>query len=224
MESARQIFTRLKCLLLAQVLFLAGCFVPIKYDASVPLEIPSGFEGKISEQTISLDLPELILSAQIQAYDWDGQYLRRPLGVWIELNPKNGWVKFDPQYVTLKTDEEDELSSVSFLGPSNSWHSPRALAAGCGPRRFHSGIAITNIGVSQEWVVQANNEVGIYRPTVGPVFSEGKKCFMFWFDTDPMPVHTFVLSVGGITVDENKVPVPKILFQNGSLTTFRGIP
>ena len=190
----------------------------------MPLEIPSGFDGKISKQTISLDLPELTLSTQIQAYDGDVGYLRRPLGVWIELHPKSGWIKFDPQYVTLKSDEEAEISAVSFLGPSKSWHSPRAIAAGCGPRRYRSGIAITNIGVSPEMVMLADNTVGIYKPTVGPVFSEGRKCFMFWFDTDPMPIHTFVLSVDGISVDEKRVPVPKIDFQNKSLTTIRAVP
>jgi len=207
------------------IIFIAssGC-VPIKYNASVPLEVPTGSIGKISKQTISLELPELTLSAQIQAYDWDGQYLLKPLGVWIEVNPRNGWVILDPRLVMLKSDQGDYLKAVSFLGPSESWHSPRALAAGCGPRRFHSGIAITNIAVSQEWVMQANNAAGIFRPSIGPVTGEGQKCFMFWFDTDPMPNHSFVLAIDGITIDGMKLSVPKILFKEGSLTSVRSIP
>lgn len=205
------------------VIASSGC-VPIKYDASVPLEVPPGLIGKISKQTIELELPELTLSAQIQAYDWDGQYLLKPLGVWIEVNPRNGWVILDPRLVMLKSDQGDYLKAVSFLGPSESWYSPRALAAGCGPRRFHSGIAITNIAVTQEWVMQANNAAGIFRPSIGPVTSEGQKCFMFWFDTDPKPNHNFVLIIDGITIDGMKLSIPKILFKEGSLTSVRSIP
>lgn len=214
----------LRCLPVGMVLVLSGCVLPISYDASVPQEIPSGYDGKISRQTISLDLPELTLSTQVQAYDGDIGKLRRPLGVWIELDPKSGWVKFDPRYVTLKSDDGDELSPVSFLGPSNAWHSPRALAAGCGPRVYRSGMWITLIGLSPDMVMRADNSVGIYKPTVGPVFSEGRKCFMFWFDTDPLPVHTFVLSVDGISVDEKSVSVPKIVFQGKSLITIATYP
>jgi hypothetical protein len=202
----------------------SGCAVPIKYDASVPDEVPVGFTGKISDQTISLELPELTLSAQVQAYNWDGQYLLRPLGVWIEVDPRNGWVILDPRLVMLKSDQGDNLAAISFLGPSESWHSPRALAAGCGPRRFHTGIAITNIAVSQESVMQANNAAGIFRPSLGPVTSEGQKCFMFWFDTDPMPSHNFVLTIDGITVDSEKLVIPKLFFKKGSLSSLRGIP
>lgn len=223
MKSKATIFIS-KCIFPGLILSLSACVVPIKYDASVPVEVPSGFDGKINDQTITLQLPELSISTQVQAYDWDGQYLLPPLGVWIEFDPKDGWIKLDPQDVTLKSDEGDALTAVSFLGPSDAWQSPRALAAGCGPRFYRSGIGISRIAVSQEWVMEANNSAGIYRPTFGPVHSVGKKCFMFWFDTDPMPNHNFTLLIGGITIDGKKVTVPEIYFHNGSLTTFRGIP
>lgn len=205
---------------------LGGCFVPMSYDVSVPREIPPGISGKISNETITLELPELNLSAQVQAYDWDGQYLLRPLGVWLELEPLNGSATLDPQQVTLKSNGEDSLDAVSFLGPSEAWSSPRAFAAGCGPRRYHSGIAITNLAVSQEWVMEAKHigDAGIFRPSVGPVAIEGKKCFMFWFDTDSLPDHIFTLSIDGITMNGKKVPVPRIQFEKGSVSTVRGIP
>jgi len=51
----------------------------MSYDVSVPREIPPGISGKTGNETITLELPDLTLSAQVQAYDWDGEYLRRPL-------------------------------------------------------------------------------------------------------------------------------------------------
>jgi hypothetical protein len=97
---------------------LGGCFVPMSYDVSVPREIPPGTTGKINNETITLDLPDLTLSAQVQAYDWDGTYLLKPLGVWLELQPLNGSALLDPQQVTLKSNGGDDLDAVSFLGPS----------------------------------------------------------------------------------------------------------
>jgi len=205
---------------------LGGCFVPMSYDVSVPREIPPGTAGKINNETITLELPDLTLSAQVQAYDWDGTYLLKPLGVWLELQPLNGSAMLDPQQVTLKSNGGDDLDAVSFLGPSVAWSSPRAFAAGCGPRRYHSGIAITNLAVSQEWVMEARyiGDAGIFRPSVGPVLIEGKKCFMFWFDTDSMPDHIFILTIDGITMNGRNVPVPIIQFEKGSVSTVRGIP
>jgi hypothetical protein len=205
---------------------LNGCFVPMSYDVSVPREIPPGTTGKINNETITLELPDLTLSAQVQAYNWDGTYLLKPLGVWLELRPLNGSATLDPQQVTLKSNGGDDLDAVSFLGPSVAWSSPRAFAAGCGPRRYHSGIAITNLAVSQEWVMEARHigDAGIFRPSVGPVPIEGKKCFMFWFDTDALPDHIFTLSIDGITMNGQKVPIPKIHFEKRSVSTVRGIP
>lgn len=212
------------CLLCGLLLLASGCAAPIKYDASVPQEIPAGFTGKINRQTISLELPELTLSAQIQAYDWDGQYLLKPLGVWLEVSPRNGWITLDPQQVRLKTDQGPDINALSFLGPSKSWESPGTLAAGCGPRGYGTGIGMTRIAVSQKSIIEADSASGIYRPSIGPVISQGKNCFMFWFDTDPVPEHEFLLSVDGIFIDGKNVTLPKIRFQKGSLLAPKGIP
>jgi hypothetical protein len=89
---------------------------------------------------------------------------------------------------------------------------------------YRSGIGITRINVSQEDVMEANAEAGIFRPSAGAVPFEGKKCFMFWFDTDPLPDHVFTLSVDGISQDGNTVSVPKMPFEKGSVFTVRGFP
>lgn len=203
---------------------LSGCFVPLKYDVSVPQEIPSGSAGEIHKDIIELKFPDLTVLAQVQAFDWDGTYLLRPLGVWVDFEPLNGAFTLDTRLVTLKSDQEEALQPVSYLGPSTSWWSPRAFAAGCGPRRYHSGIAITNIGVSQEAVMEARAEAGIFRPSAEAVPIEGKRCFMFWFDTDPMPDHTFILSIDGVRKDGRELRVPNIRFEKGTVSTVRGFP
>ena len=211
-------------LVLGLTVLLGGCFVPMSYDVSVPREIPPGGVGKIRKDIIELELPGLTLSAQVQAYDWNGRYLLKPLGVWLELETLSGPLTLDTRYVSLKSDDDDALQPIAFLGPADSWWSPRAFAAGCGPRRYHSGIAITNIGESQKEVMEANAAAGIFRPCVGAVSIAGKKCFMLWFDTDSMPDHIFTLSIDGISQDGKQVPVPEMRFEKGSIFTIRGVP
>jgi len=203
---------------------LGGCFIPMSYDVSVPREIPPGTTGKIRKDIIELELPGLRLSAQVQAYDWNGQFLYKPLGVWLELEPLAGSLTLDTRTVSLKSDDDGALQPIAFLGPSNSWWSPRAFAAGCGPRRYHSGIAITNIGLSQKSVLEANAEAGVFRPSAKVITIEEKKCFMFWFDTDTLPGHIFTLSITGVSQDGKLVPVPEMQFKKGSISTLRGIP
>jgi hypothetical protein len=205
-------------------LLCSGCVIPVRYQASVPQSIPTGFDGRIDNQTITLALPELSVSAQIQAYDWDGQYLLPPLGVWLEFDPGSEWITLDPLGVTLQSDDGDEMQAVSFLGPSRSWFSARALASGCGPRRYHSGMAITNIAVSQQSVIDADTDLGIFRPASGPVISNGRACFLFWFDTDSLPDHVFTLSIEGIEIRGSEVRIPAMRFEQGSLTTVGSFP
>lgn len=211
-------------LTLALAAFLTGCVVPLKYDVSVPQKIPPGSAGEIHKDIIELNFPDLTILAQVQAFDWDGTYLLRPLGVWLDFEPANGAFTLDTRLVTLKSDEEEALHAVSYLGPSTAWWSPRAFAAGCGPRRYHSGIAITNIGVSQKAVMEARAEAGIFRPSEKAVPIDGKRCFMFWFDTDPMPDHTFILSIGGVRNNGRDLRVPDIRFTKGTVSTVRGFP
>lgn len=208
----------------ALALLLGGCVVRISYEASVPQEVPLGFSGEIDDQTITLDLPELTLSAQIQAFDWNGSTLPPPLGIWLEFDPSDGWITLDPLAITLSADDGEALQAVAFLGPSRSWFSPRALAAGCGPRRYHSGIAITNIGLSPESVLEPDADLGIYPPSIGTVASGGKTCFMFWFDTHTTPDHTYRLRIEDVVIDERVVSVPEIRFRQGSLRFWGSVP
>jgi hypothetical protein len=124
----------------------------------------------------------------------------------------------------LKSDDAEPLQAVSYLGPSTAWWSPRAFAAGCGPREYHTGIAISNISVSRQAVMNADAASGIFRPSSRTVSIDAKQCFMFWFDTDSRPDHVFILSIDGVTRDGNKVLIPDLQFEKGTVSTVRGFP
>jgi len=205
------------------VLVLTGCVAPINYQTAVP-QLPFGMAGKLHKDIIEINLPELTLLAEVQAFDWGGQYLLPPLGVWIDIKPIGGVVTLNTTQVTLKSDEDAPISAISYLGPGTKWFSPRALAAGCGPRMYRTGIGLTRIGVSQESVRNADNDVGIYRPSETPIAIEKDSCFMFWFDTDSLPDHTFVLSIQGLKRSGKEIAIPNIRFQEGTVNEIRGFP
>ena len=203
---------------------IGGCFVPLKYDVSVLQEIPPGFEGEIHSDIVELNLPDLTLLTQVQSFHWSGSYLLEPLGVWMEFEPLNGPLSFDTRAVMLKSDTAEPLQALSYLGPSTAWWSPRAFAAGCGPREYHTGIAISNSAVSRQAVMNADSFSGIYRPSSTPISIDGKDCFMFWFETEPLPNHVFVLSIGGIKRDGKDILIPDLRFEKGTVSTVRGFP
>jgi len=206
------------------IILIGGCVAPIQYEVSIPQEIPAGAAGKIHNETITLEKNQYTLSVQVQAYNWDGQYLLPPLGVWLAFDSRGKVISIDPMLVTLQSDQSNPIQAVSFLGPSVPWQSPRALSAGCGPRFYRSGIGLTRIGVSQESVLKANVKAGIKRPTVGPVNFQGRKCFMFWYKTDPMPDHVFVLRINGISVNKEKAEPLTLRFKKGVVSTIKGFP
>ena len=209
---------------IGSVLILYGCIAPMSYQVAVP-QLPSeNISGKVHQDIIEINLPELTLFAQVQAFDWGGQYLLPPLGVWINIESKNGPLMIKTMGVTLKSDADEPLTPVSYLGPGTKWFSPRAFAAGCGPRIYRTGIGISRMGVSQESVMSANNNVGIYRPSENAISVDSENCFMFWFDTDSMPDHTYILSIAGILKDGREVLIPNLRFSKGTVTTIRGFP
>jgi len=205
-------------------MLLGGCFVPLKYDIPVLREIPSGYEGEIHKDIAELNLPELTLLTQIQAIDWSGSYTIEPLGVWMEIAPLNGTVLLDTRHVTLRPDEEEPLQAVSYLGPSTSWWSPRAFAAGCGPRVYRSGISISNSALQRQSVINAGGLQGVRRPSAQAISIDGPSCFIFWFDTEASPDHVFVLSIRGVTRNGNSVAIPELRFEKGTVSTVRGFP
>lgn len=222
MKSRRSRFGCLPAATLAAA--LGGCAGPVRYDASVPQGLPPGSTGTIRRQTIRLEFPGLSLSAQVQSYDWSGRHLPEPLGVWLYLDARDGRFAIDPAQVTLSADRSRPLQPVAFLGPADSWRSPRAIAAGCGPRWYAFGMTLTKSALSPDDIWWARRERGVERPTVGPVRFAGKKCFMFWYDTDPLPHHAFTLSVAGITRDGKPLAARSIRFAKGRLTGVSTIP
>ncbi len=203
---------------------MSGCFVPLKYDVSVLQEIPAGFEGEIHKDVAELNLPELTLLAQVQSFRWSDSYMIEPLAVWLAFSPLDGPVTLDTRSVTLKSDDDAPLQAISYLGPATPWWSPRAFAAGCGPRIYRTGISITNSGVARQSVMRAGGMQGIYRPSSEAISIESESCFMFWFGTDPLPEHVFVLSITGVTKNGQKILLPDMRFEKATVSTVRGFP
>jgi hypothetical protein len=201
---------------------LTGCVAPIKYQTAVP-QLPAGSSGQIHSDIIELNLPELTLYIQLQALDWDGQYLLPPLGLWMNIEPLSKPIAISTLGVKLTSDGKT-AETVSYLGPDKHWFSPRALAAGCGPRFYRTGIGLSRFGASQESVINANNELGIIKPSERPISMDKEGCFMFWFDTDPLPNHTFLLDIDGISYQGKQISVPQIKFQKGTISEIRGFP
>jgi len=214
----------LTALAAGSVLLLSGCVASMRYQVAVPEPLPQGLSGEIHKDIVELKLPELTLLAQVQAFNWEGQYLLPPLGVWIDIEPQAGPVTIKTLGTTLTSDMDEPLTAVSYLGPDRKWFSPRAFAAGCGPRFYRSGIGLTRLGVSQESVMAADNAVGIYRPSDKALTIADDSCFMFWFDTDPLPNHTFVLSIDGLMKDGQKIDIPALRFSEGTVSTIRSFP
>ena len=214
-----------RLLLAVPLLLLQGCFVPISYQAAIP-ELPAGASGEIQKNIIEIELPELTLATQVQAFDWDGSYLPPPLGVWLVFEPLKGPLTLRTSQVTLRVDNNAEMTAISYLGPDVKWFSPRALAAGCGPRFYRTGIGITRNSAtySRISIIEANNNVGIFRPSDTAVTIESESCFIFWFDTNSLPNHSYALGVRGVKLDDSAVSIPDIYFNQGELTDWRGVP
>jgi len=196
--------------------FLSGC-VTTRFDVSVPQGIPAGSTGKIREETIRLDLDDLSLTVQLQNFRFRGGGPLKPLGMWMGIEARNGPFLLEPHRVFLTIDEGRMIRPITFLGPASPWESPRAAGLGCGPRIYNWGWAFSKIDVSQRDVEKGNTAKGVFAPSAGPVSFQGKACFMFWFDVDPSPEQSFVVSIRGISQAGKAIQIPEIRFQKGSV-------
>lgn len=201
------------------VIFLGGC-VTVGFDVSIPQEIPIGAVNKVSAEVITLELPALNLSAQLQNYRPDGGASPRPLTLWLGLEAKNEGLAIDPSGIALRTDNGTNLRPLTFMGPAAPWVSVRAAGMGCGPRRYTWGWSISRVDLSLDDAKTGNPAKGVSKPPVGSISFRGRACFMVWFDTDPSPERIFVLSVNGITKAGQSIKIPEITFKKGFVTKY----
>lgn len=62
-------------------------------------------------------------------------------------------------------------------------------------------------------VQRGNPHKGVRTPELGPVSVEGKRCFIFWFGSDPSPNLSFIVSIrGGVPV-----AIPDVHFVGGTV-------
>lgn len=200
--------------------FLAGC-ARLEFVVSVPAEIPAGAAGDISDETIRLELPGLKLSAQLQTYREKGNvYLSEPLGVWLNFDTGDEMFYFNPGRVLLTADNEEAMTPMTFLGPETAWQSPRAVAQGCGPRRYSLGVAYSRIDVSVYDKMSGNSEKGVFRPSGIPISFKGEQCFMLWFDTKASPKRNYVLSIQDTRKAGEPYFIPDIRFRKGLVVKY----
>lgn len=199
------------------IIFGGGCFSMPSFQVSVPREVPVGVKGKISNETIRLSLDTVATTLQLQNFQNHPGGAAYPLALWLEIGSTSGNLTLDPSQVILTTNNGNTLRALTFLGPSDAWQSPRAVANGCGPRRYAMGWSIFKLDVSADDVLHGNPYKGIRNPSVGPVPFEGTRCFLFWYDTDPSPDLPFIVSVRGIARDGTAVIIPDLHFTPGTV-------
>lgn len=194
-----------------------GCATAPHFQVSVPREVPAGVRGRISDEIIELNLDALTVALALQNFQTGPAGASRPLGLWLEIGSAYGRLTLDPLQVTLTSGAGSAQRPLTFLGPAEAWQSPRAVARGCGPRRYAWGWSISQVDVSLDDVQRGNPEKGIRTPAVGPVLVEGKRCFLFWFDTDPSPGLSFIVSIRGVSRGGVPVTIPDIHFGSGTV-------
>ena len=182
---------------------------------SVPREVPAGVRGIINDEIIQINLDVVAVTLQLQNFQAQSGRAARPLCLWLEIGSTPGALTLDPGQVILIANGVSGQKALTFLGPSDAWQSPRAIAQGCGPRRYSMGWSISKVDVSIDDVLRGNLSKGIRGPEAGPVPFEGKRCFLFWFDTDPSPDLPFIVSIRGVTHDGVAVIIPDIYFGPG---------
>jgi hypothetical protein len=208
-------------------LCVAGCGVLEEYEVSVPEAVPPGFVGEVSGATIQLQLPDLWLTVEIQNYRSTGNSLtlvsglplsvplrdepardNRTLLIWLALTPIDGkeTFTFDASRIILKVEGGEQVEATDFIGPSSLiWTSPRAVARGCGPRRYSAGIAISRMDVRPE---------DIRTPRM-PVTFQGQNCFVLRFNTSASPERKFALSIEGVRKAGQPIRLPEIRYGRG---------
>lgn len=201
----------------AVVTLVSGCVTSPTFQVSVPREVPTGVRGQINDEIIQLKLDTVTIALQIQNFQTGPGGAPRPLGLWLEIESASGALTLDPRQVTLRSGAGNAQRPLTFLGPADAWQSPRAVARGCGPRRYALGWSISKVDVSLDDVQRGNPNKGIRTPEVDPVSVEGKRCFIFWFDTDPSPALSFIVAIRGVRRGDVPVTIPDVHFVAGTV-------
>lgn len=192
----------------ALVAVLEGCGFPVRYQVSMPAAIPEGYSGSISGDILTLDLPGAAVLAQVQNHVFADQ-IQPPerLVIFVEFQPENKdeLFSFDPTNAVVKFDQGEQMGPVKFIGPDRPWLNPRGAGRGCGGVR---GGRISSAAKS---------------PT-GPVTFTGRKCFILWYDTSPVPDRGFLFLLGGLKRDQKALPAPSIIYRQGTLRKWHPVP
>jgi len=215
-----EVIKRLLLAIIVPPIILIGC-AP-QFMVSVPKDVPSGVRGNIEGNILSVNLDTMQLAIQLQNYN--AKPGQKPLVMWLEIGNTAGSLTLDPSKVKLKTSGNDVLEPFALLGPSESWQSPRAIARGCGPRRYSFGFAISKVDITLEDLQNLNPSKGFRSPQAGPVFISENRCFMFWFDTDRSPALPFTISIGGVTKNAMPVSIPEMQFEQGKIGKVVPVP
>ena len=215
-----EVFSKL-ILILVICFSFSACAAP-KFQVSVPSNVPSGVKGEINDNLLSLYMETIDLEIQLQNYNAEPG--ATPLTVWFGIRSKSGAIILDPNQVILKTTDNNALKAYSFLKSSESWQSPRAIARGCGPRRYSFGWAISKVDISIDDVINGNPSKGIWKLPADLVSFENEQCFMFWFDTDRSPALPFTVTIEGVTKNRLPVIIPEMQFEQGKIGKVVPVP
>ncbi len=218
-------------------LCLPGCGVLQEYEVSVPEAVPPGFVGEISGAILQLQLLDLRLAVEIQNYRRTGNSLiwgpwmlplsvpvweepgavSRELLIWLALTPMDGkeTFTFDASRIILKAEHGEQVEPTDFIGPSSLiWQSPRAVARGCGRRRYSVGIAISRMDVAPE---------DIKTPRM-PVSFRGPNCFVLRFNTSASPERRLALSIEGVRKAGQPIQLPETRYRKGLVVKVLVVP
>ena len=189
------------------VIHLQGCAFTT-YEVSVPVAIPRGMEGKIVDDGIDLTLLlDMHIWIQVRNHTSSTSLPRKNLGMllWIKSKSENETFSFDPGPVVLKFGDGEEVRLSSYGGPELLRVNPRGVGPLCG------------------WATQ---RLPVRAPQ-GPVpfhpHPYSGTCFMLYFDISAAPDRNFTLVLGEVKKAGERVAIPPIEFQKGSVQKFQTV-
>jgi uncharacterized RDD family membrane protein YckC len=190
-----------------------------KFDVSVPQK-PNEVESKVENENIFIKKEGAEISMQIQNYTQKNQPPYPPLGVWVNIKSLEKNLSLNPAKIFLSVDGKGKIVSSVYLGPSNSWESPRSLGKGCGPQRHSWGYALSKVDIYFGEMKNGNPAKSLYLTKDSKsVTVSGENCFMFFFNVaDTSPNHQFSVSVEGLAEKDVPVIIPEVSFQKGTVT------
>jgi hypothetical protein len=200
--------------LVSILVLLQGCAAE-KINVSVPAELPHGVTGKIESTIIHLDIDNIKLSAEIQVLN--------PLSVWLSIEPTAGELQLNPMLVNVIM-EGKLLQPITFIGPSDPWASPRALYQGCGPRKYDFGWAYSKVDVFIEDVNNGNPAKGILKPSTDLISFEGRKCFMFFYNSGPTLDNSYKLHIDGLSKSGEQIQIDGLQFRKDTVSKTFPVP